>query len=273
MDTLNHPAFQAAVAPFFVAIAVAFILGKIRLLPQGIALPLAWLSTVWLTIGFSFSPLTSTRKIVLIALITLVIGVVLDITRTQKKSVMWLTSFATMACAIWIIWPTLQRQEGADYWSMLLLSSFYCLWIVYTSHFSAHKAKASSVAILALGLGTGVSALLGATAMIGQLGSAFAAAAGAFITLILLKSEVKTGFSFMLPASSLIALLGVSSVVYASLPWYALAPLLLIPALTQAPMATAQHGWKKILILALHILPLSAVSIGITFYVSGAPPI
>ena len=75
-EFLSHPAVQAGVAPFVVGLVVALIAARLRV--GGLAATAGFLCAVGLVAGFTFSPLTATRKIVLLALITPVIGIVAD---------------------------------------------------------------------------------------------------------------------------------------------------------------------------------------------------
>src|SRR5437588_12500419 len=73
MELLNHPAVQGGVAPLAVALVIATLLARTHF---------AWLAIVGgyapmiaLTTGFQFSPLTASRKILLLGLIVPVVVV------------------------------------------------------------------------------------------------------------------------------------------------------------------------------------------------------
>ena len=155
---------------------------------------------------------------------------------------------------------------------MAISTVFYVAWI----NFGLLRIKAKNinvtVGILALGIGTGVSALLGASALLGQLGSAIAAGAGAFIVLLWLFDDFKIGNNFVLPATALCGYIGISAVVYASLPWYSLLPLIFIPVAAQVIQVEKTAKYRQILLLCALILPLSGISIFLTWQKTGAPP-
>ena len=72
-EILNHPAVQGGVAPFVVGLVDTLLFAPARL--AGLAAIAGFAVTVWLVGGFSFVPLTATRKIILVSLAAAVAGV------------------------------------------------------------------------------------------------------------------------------------------------------------------------------------------------------
>ncbi len=75
-DLLNHPAVQGGLAPFVAALIVALVLGRAKL--AGLAVIAAFCTAVYLISGFGFTPLTATRKIVLLGLTAAAVGILTD---------------------------------------------------------------------------------------------------------------------------------------------------------------------------------------------------
>ena len=71
-EILNHPAVQGGVAPFVVGLVATLLFAPARL--AGLAAIAGFAVTVWLVGGFSFVPLTATRKIILVSLAAAVAG-------------------------------------------------------------------------------------------------------------------------------------------------------------------------------------------------------
>jgi hypothetical protein len=65
----------------------------------------------------------------------------------------------------------------------------------------------------------------------------------------------------------------VAAVHYASLPWYSLAPLALIPLLARLPLPAGRSRFSAILLASIYMLPAAAAAILITWRVAGAPPL
>ena len=126
---------------------------------------------------------------------------------------------------------------------------------------------------MALGLGTGGSALLGASALLGQFGLALGAAASAYLLLqTITNSRLPCGRSFTLPLSLIAGLIGCLTVLTAQLPWYALFMLAIIPLAAKIPVPEKMGLWLQSLLLSIATLTCAAGAIYLTWYVAGAPP-
>jgi hypothetical protein len=203
-----------------------------------------------------------------------VVGLMLESGLRDRRVRLWLPPAAGAAVVLWIIWPVLLRSEGAALATLALAAPAYVAWLLLAGiEPLAARPTRALVAILMLGTGTGVTALLGASALMGQLGGAVAAATGAYILVFLLRGEFSPGRTLLLPATLLCALAGVAAVVYASLPWYSLAPLALIPLLAHLPLPRAGRPIAAVVVAVLYTLPAALAAIIITWRVAGAPPI
>src|SRR6267378_672803 len=75
-EMLANPAVQGGLAPFVAALIVAALLAPIRL--GGLAVVAAFATAVYFIAGFTFSPLTATRKIILLGFAAPLAGIVID---------------------------------------------------------------------------------------------------------------------------------------------------------------------------------------------------
>ena len=75
-DLLSNPAVQGGVAPFVAGLIVTVLLGRFRL--GGLAVAAAFATAVYFIAGFNFTPLSATRKIILLGLAAPVVGIVVD---------------------------------------------------------------------------------------------------------------------------------------------------------------------------------------------------
>ena len=256
-ELLANPAIQSGIIPFTISMLAAWGLRRLGWVWSGLGFAIAYYVSVYLAAGFQFTPLTSARKILILGIVSIVLGLAVDFLK-QKPRLLPAVLFALGALAMgWVIWPVAARQEGGEFWMMLLPSLAYAGWLTASSWSLHSKPDQGAMLALALGLGTGISAMLGASALLGQLGIAIGAIAGGYIILLLLKQDIKLGSNFMLPVGLLSGLLGIAAVIYASLPWYSLLPLLLIPAMVYIPVAGASSKFKKLLMLSLYTLPFT----------------
>ncbi|WP_455209073.1 hypothetical protein [Kaarinaea lacus] len=269
-DLLANPAIQSGIIPFAIALLAAWTLRRFGWVWSGLGFAVAYYTSVYLAAGFQFLPLTSTRKILILGIIAIALGLTIDALK-QKPHIISAVIFVIAAAAVsWMIWPVVNRTEGAAFWIMLVTSIAYASWLTAASESLRNKTDQGAMLALALGLGTGISAMLGASALLGQLGIAIGAIGGAYLLLQLLKQDAQLGSNFTLPVGLLNGLLGVGAVIYASLPWYSLLPLALIPATVNIPVSGELSKFKKLLLLALYTLPLTIIAIVITWTASSS---
>lgn len=248
-EFLSHPAVQAGVAPFVVGLVVALIAARLRV--GGLAATAGFLCAVGLVAGFTFSPLTATRKIVLLALITPVIGIVADfaIKPSMRRSI----ALALVAAIVvtWIFWPVLAQKEGAVL--LGITAAGLTAWLVGYVDADLHaRPLENAVTALCLGLGAGILAIFGASASLGQYGIALGAGAGAFLLVMMIANRTfPTGATLGLPAAVLASALAVGAMVLAQLQWYAVLVLGLVPLAARIPLAPRAPIWLRAVMTSL----------------------
>ena len=269
-DLLANPAIQSGIMPFVIALIAAWGLRRLGWVWSGLGFAIAYYVSAYLAAGFQFTPLTSTRKILILGMTAIALGLAVDFLKHKPRFLPAVIFVLGAAAMSWVIWPVAARQEGGEYWMMFLPSLIYAGWITAATESLRSKPDEGAMVALTLGLGTGISAMLGASALLGQLGIAIGAIAGGYLILLLLKQSIQLGSNFMLPVGLLSGILGIAAVVYASLPWYSLLPLLIIPAIIRIPVAGDSSKFKKLLFLAMYSLPFTIISVVITWISSGS---
>ncbi len=272
-ELLANPAFQAAVTPFFVALIAGFLLKYVGWYWAGLAVMLGFYASVSLVTGFEFTPLTSTRKVVLLGMIAVVVGLALDFFTIKRQYLLSLLAIIGAAALLWVIWPPLMRMEGQLFWLNSAGGIAYVVWLMLSLEGLRNRALRADAATLTLSLGTGIAVLIGASALLGQLASALAAALGAFLLLSVMKKTLPVGFVMMLPVTLLSGLIGMSGLVYAKLPWYCLPILALIPLLARIPLPKRLPLWGQALALVAVTSPAAAGAIYMAWKIAGAPPL
>lgn len=237
-ELLNHPAFQGGAAPFVAALIVVLLLGRVRL--GGLAVVVAFSTAVYLISGFAFTPLTVTRKIVLLALASPIVGLLLDFAFRPNRLGISLLATAAAAAALWVFWPVLTQKETAQAVLSGANAVLLAAWLVgFMLGILAERPLQAGAAGLGLGLATGVCAILGASAMYGSYGIALAAGAGAFLLPQMIAGRtIAAGATFVLPVALVSALLAAAAAILAQLQWYLLPVLGLIPAAALLPVPT-----------------------------------
>src|SRR6266705_6169758 len=99
-EMLANPAVQGGLAPFVAALIVAAFLAPFRL--GGLAIVAAFATAVYFIDGFTFEPLTATRKIILLGLAAPVAGIVIDFAFRPTRLAASALPLPGAAAAAWI---------------------------------------------------------------------------------------------------------------------------------------------------------------------------
>ena len=251
-EMFANPAVQGAVAPFIAGLIVAALLNRFRL--GGLAVVAAFATAVYFIAGFTFAPLTATRKIILLGLAAPVAGIVIDFAFRPTRFGATLLALAGAAAAAWIFWPVLAQKDWAR---GLLLGGTAALAAAWTVGFSQTRLAGDGVragaAGLALGAGSGAAAILGASLTYGLYGIAVAAGSGAFLLLQMITGKRRhAGATFMLAAAVITILFAAAAMILAQLPWYAVLALALVPVAASLPVPAGAPVWLQAVLLSIY---------------------
>src|SRR5260221_13939820 len=98
-EMLANPAVQGGLAPFAAALIVAALLSPFRL--GGLAVVAAFATAVYFIAGFTFSPLTATRKIILVGFAAPLAGIVIDFAFRPTRFEALMLAFGRAGAASW----------------------------------------------------------------------------------------------------------------------------------------------------------------------------
>ena len=268
-ELLNNPAVQAGFAPFLVALITAELFQRIRL--SGLAIIAGFAVTVYLASNFAIDPLTASRKIVLLGLISAALGLLLSLLQSR-----WLVTLLPLLGAAAAVW-TAQRILQQHPLQIVLLwgagSAAYVAILVWGMDKLENDPLRAASAATALGMGTGGAALVGASALLGQFGLALGSSAAALLFIHILGNRaLSAGRVFTLPLALITGLTGCIAVLSAKLPWYALPILAAIPL---AAWLMPQPRRSPRIQSLLYALPTFAIAVGaifVTWRVAGDVP-
>ena len=273
MSTLfDDPMVQAGVAPFAVALAVAALLALLRKpgLPW-LALVAGLLTTLALTTGIGFTPLSASRKVLLLVLLAPLAGLALDLSGLRHKALAPALAVALGLASAWVFQSVLARAEGAQGWLHGLgVGAFVALMVGLTLRLR-HDGQATGAATLGLGLAVAVSAVLSAS--IGTLmnGMALAAAGGALLLLQFLRaSPLVAGWTGALTTGVAAALFAAGTFMLAELRWPALALLLLVPVVAGLPLFADRAPRLRTALLGLSAGAAALAPIAAAWFATGA---
>ena len=232
----NSPEIQTGVLPFVIACIVGLLLRRRYQRWSGAGVIPGFIISALLINGFNFTPLTGTRKIILITVLAYIVALLFELFAKHLQEIRrqaYLPGFLALLAAAWIVWPLLARIDNIASGLIICVGLLYVVMQVYLfEQFKEDNAKVIA-SVLSLGIGTGASAIFAASALYGQLSLALANAVAA-ILILSVHGQARTGSMVSFPASMLLGLLGLATMVFAELPWYTLMILVLIPVIVQS---------------------------------------
>jgi len=262
---LEYPAAQGGVIPLVVALIVAAALCRTRY--AWLAIVAGYAAMIALTSGFSFTPLTASRKLMLVVVLSAVVGMVADLVPRASRAFAAALAVAAGVVAPWVFLSVLSQREGtAGYMAGAGIGVFVAV-LVYLVARQRDDGLRAGAAGLGLGLATGIAGVLSASVGFLLSGVALAAAAGAVLLVqVLLSRSLAPGLTGTLPIGIATALFAVGTLLLAELRWYVLPLLLLIPAAVALPAPERAPRIIRAALLAAYALVAAAVPILAAWY-------
>jgi len=252
---LDDPMVQTALAPFLAALLVGGLLLRTRLAWFAVVAALA--VAVSLGTGISFTPLSASRKVLLLVLLAPFVGAALDRWPNPPPATAPALAALCALASVWVFWSVLAQRETAAMLAVAICVAVFVGLLVALTLRLRNDGAAGGGATLALGLGVGIAAVLSAS--IGNFANGVAIAAGGGALLLLQFSLARTlapGYLGMLSTGLAAALFAAATFMLAQLPWYAMALLLLVPLVAGLDFATRRG--PRMRLVAATLVPLAA---------------
>lgn len=267
---LQHPAFQSAAAPLALSFVLAFGLAPLRL--SGLAVTAGVLACVHLALGLDLVPLNATRRIVVLVVAGALLGATLDRLPRRARGPGWPLPLGAALAAVWVVHVALSHREtGAALALGAGLALFAGVVVWGFDRLAARPLRAASAAFGA-GVGAGGSALLGASASLGQIGLALAAAAGGYLLAQWVRGgALPAGRALTLPAGLVSALVALAAVVLARLPWTALPFVAAVPFAATIPVGDRLPAWLQVVVHGAIAATVGGGAIAVAWTAAGAP--
>ena len=263
---LSHPAVQSGLEPFIAALIVAELFLRMRL--SGLAIIAGFSVMLYLVRDFSLEPLTPEHKIVLLGFVSTLPGLLFMVFKPG-----WLRPLLTLAGGVATVWALLSILKQYEILALPLWAggcAIYVGWLVFWFDGLHDSSARAGSAGMALGLGSGMSALLCASSLAQQFGLALSAAAGAYLLIqIISNSPLPCGRIFTLPLSIIAGLSGCLAILTTKLPWYSLPVLAVIPVAAQIPLSGIRSLWLQSVLLCVITLALAGGAVYLTWRVVG----
>ena len=245
-EFLNNPAVQAALVPFLVALVLGYALAGTRLLALAVVSGL--LVVLALTIGFAVEPFTAVKKLIVVTLAATSIAVVLEAIRVEaRRAIVVALVIAAGLAAAWIPLRVFQQMEPSAGW-IAALGAFALASLTTGSAITASGKSSLRAAVIGacLGWGAGILALLGASALLAQLGLAVGTASAAVALVLMIRAgEAPPSWTLVVPAAVAASTIAVLATATGELRWYCLIPLPVAPLVTRLlPAAALRRPWQ-----------------------------
>jgi hypothetical protein len=269
-ELLAIPGVQPVVAAFLAALIVAVAFSPLRL--GGLAVIAGFLVCMHFVIGIQFTPLTATRKILILAVAAAAVGPLLDFAFKPGRIGVGVIALAAAGGVLWAFWPVILQKPGAHAW---LFGGYAAAALAFMVGFAQAQLAVDGVrvgaAALALGLGTGFAAAFAASLSYGLYGIALGAGAGAFLLPQMISGKkAAAGATFTLPAILIGGLVAVGAMLLAQLPWYCVLILALVPVAARLPGPEESPVWLQAVVFSLYGFVIAAVACALAWPISQA---
>jgi hypothetical protein len=269
---LDNPAAQAAwqggVAPFIAALIVAAVLGRTRF--AWLAIVAGYATQVALSTGFSFSPMSASRKILLLCLIAPIVAIAADAMAVRTRAIAYALAVVVGAAAVWVFITIIAQKEGSQAWLVGLGVFAFAAAMAIALLSLREDPLRTGAAGLGLGLATGIIALMSASIGFMTSGISVAASSGALLLVYMITARpALPGWLGTLTIGVMIALFAEGALMLAKLPWYALVLLLLVPLAVRLPVNANAPVFVRVVVLSLYALVAAIAPIAAVWFAPG----
>jgi hypothetical protein len=265
-NLLNRPEVQSAALPFVIALVISLGLCKLTATAWRWALLAAFAASALLINGLTLTPLTGTRKIILLIGAALVAAALLPRMLSRLRLQRPFTDLFCLLALAWVFWAVVARMQTVQIATVTAGAVAFALTLQLSfERVTANPARLHGAG-LSLLLGVGLAATAAASALLGQLALALAAASGGVFLGWVISGAGSTEKQPVVTLPYVLApsLLGMASVLFARLPWYALIPLALIPLAVSLVPDKAESRFMRALLASL---PGLVIALAVAFWV------
>ena len=262
---LEHPAVQGGALPLVVALIVAAALCRTRY--AWLAVVAGYATMIALTSGFSVTPLTAARKVMLVVVLSAGVGMFADLAPRTSRALAVAVAIAAGIVAPWVFLSVLSQREGTSGYAIGAGIGVFVAMMVYAVTRQRDDGLRAGAAGVGLGLAAGIAAVLSASIGFLLAGIAIAASAGAvLLAQVLLSRNLAAGFTGTLPIAMAAALFTVGTMLLAELKWYVLPLLLLVAAAVALPVPERAPRIVRAAMLVAYALFAAAIPILAAWY-------
>ena len=216
--------------------------------------------------GFVFSPLSAARKIILVGIGIFTLSILFDWYYSKWRFRLPALLTVSVVAFLWIFWPVLVAKEGFLLIGIAASGILYMIWHIVLSDMLRTDPLRIGSSMVALGIGTGAVAILGASALLGQMALSISAGVGAYLLIAVLFRNLPSGTLISWPAATISSLLGFGALLLADLSWITLLLLAPIPLVAKIPLPNHYPRWIQAGIVFMACLTMAGVAIFSAWY-------
>jgi len=265
-NLLDRPEVQSALLPFVIALVLALGLRKLTATAWLWAMFAAFTLSALLINGLTLTPLTGTRKIILLIGGALFVAALLPGVLARLRLQRPFTDLFCLLALGWVFSAVVARMQTLQ----IAMIAAGAVAFAFTLQLSFERVIVNPARLhgagLGLLLGVGLAATAAASALLGQLGLALAAACGGAYLAWVITGASGNAKQLVVTLPYVLAplLLGVASVLFARLPWYALIPLAFIPLAASLVPLKFESRFARALVASL---PGLVIALATAFWV------
>lgn len=273
-DLLGNPALQGGVAPFLAALlAVVIVIWLLRADRfAGIAITVAFITAVALTVGWSFESMNATRKLSLLGIGAGVLLLAAEAARlAPRPALRTAMAVAAAAATLWLLLGVLRQMAPVAAALAAAAGALFVAALVDSGQGAPRNSLQSGATALVLGLAGGALALLGASAVLALMCISVGAGAGAVLLVQMISGKrLATAWTLTWPASAVVGPVAVLSVLTGGVRWYTVLPLLAVPWATRWLPVARHPVWLETILAALAAAVPAALALVLAWAGSGA---
>ena len=229
---IYHPAVYTGLLPLVITLAWCALPGNAIVAKATAGVLTGFLLSAWIAIGTGLLAFDSTAKLIWAAVPIFATGLLFS---QRPRWLFALLALFAVALPAWLIAPLIAREGVgaiASYWYLPLFN----LYLLFIFDREIESRRVNLAALLALAIGTGLCAVLGASILYGERTLSLAAGLGALTVRYLLRRDPGAESALVLPLTLLLGTLAGMSTVYASVPAATLLLLAVVPWAAKLPI-------------------------------------
>lgn len=265
LELFEHPIALESFLPLLVALVVAAALCRTR--HAWLAIAAGYAAIVAITTGFSFTPPSAARKLMLVVLLSPLVGLIIDVIPRPSRAIAPILAVAAGGISTWVFVSVLSQREGMAGYAAGAGIALFVAALVYAVVRQRDDGLRAGATGLGLGVATGLAGFLSASVGFLLTGAAVAQSASAVLLVqVIFSRSIAAGYTGTLPIGVATALFAVGTMLLAELRWFILPLLLLVPAAVALPVPGRAPRIVRAALLAGYALAAAAIPILAAWY-------